>query len=93
MRAFKKTMSWSFIAFVVTAIVGYFMTGDATKAGWIAVIARSIKFIAYYYHEKWWASKPAPVVATAMIHEDYELESRRTLNMQQPMNVRHCNAG
>lgn len=86
-----KTVSWSIIAFLVTAVVGWMLTGDWSKGGWIAFLCRAIKFPAYYYHEIVfdWFAKPATVKAvetTQHWHEDFELESRRTV-------VAHCNAG
>ena len=99
MRTFSKTATWSLIAFSVTAIIGWWLTGDPVKGGWIAIICRGIKIPAYYIHERmysmWW---PKVDIMTAPLHgfkrmaelvvEDYELESRRTEYMQTPTYVR-----
>lgn len=99
MRTFSKTATWSIIAFLVTMIIGWILTGDPIKGGWIACLCRAIKIPAYYYHErvyrKHWPTEatPAIVETTQGWQEDYELESRRTVAHQAPSYVQHCNAG
>ena len=46
-----KTISWSIIAFSITAIVGWLITGSIIKGGVIGLIARLLKVPIYWLHE------------------------------------------
>lgn len=46
-----KTISWSIIAFSITAIVGWLITGSIIKGGAIGLIARLFKIPTYWLHE------------------------------------------
>jgi uncharacterized membrane protein len=59
-RAWKKSLSWNVIAFSITTIICYLVTGKVETAGIIAIIERVIKIIAYTYHEKFWEKVSIP---------------------------------
>ena len=46
-----KTISWSIIALLITAVVGYLITGSIIKGGAIGLIARVVKIPTYWLHE------------------------------------------
>lgn len=49
-----KTITWTLIAFSITTIVGYLLTGSLIKGGAIGVICRSIKVPFYWLHDHAW---------------------------------------
>ena len=53
-KAWKKSLTWNALAFTITTIVSYLMTGSIEIAGSIGLIERVIKLIVYHYHEKLW---------------------------------------
>lgn len=53
-KAWKKSLTWNALAFTITTIVSYLMTGNIEIAGSIGLIERIIKLIVYPYHEKFW---------------------------------------
>ena len=86
MRRLSKTLTWSMLAFMVTTIVGYLVTGDIIKGGMIGLICRGIKVPAFWLHDTayalWWPTKavvPCKVEPTTWA-EDWELEGRRHLH-------------
>lgn len=53
-KVWKKSLTWNAIAFTITTIVSYLITGKLEIAGSIGIIERVIKIIIYPYHEKYW---------------------------------------
>lgn len=101
MRRFWKTLTWSLLAFTVTTVVGYMMTGDWIKGGTIGLLCRGIKIPAYWYHDAIYAKHwPADVVAddseawTTTQHTPHDTNvERRLCEIAHQPHVEHCNAG
>jgi len=53
-KAWKKSLSWNAIAFSVTTVICYLVTGKLEVAGSVGLIERAIKIIVYPYHERLW---------------------------------------
>ncbi|MBW1674339.1 MAG: DUF2061 domain-containing protein, partial [Deltaproteobacteria bacterium] len=53
-KAWKKSLSWNAIAFSVTTVICYLVTGKLEVAGSVGLIERAIKIIVYPYHERFW---------------------------------------
>ncbi len=53
-RSLVKAISWRVIAFVITFIVVYVVTKEATLSIWVAIVANVLKTIFYYLHERTW---------------------------------------
>ena len=49
-----KTATWTCLAFSITALTTYCVTGDFLKAGIVALICRAIKIPTYYFHDLAW---------------------------------------
>lgn len=53
----KKTITWTVISFLVTASVGWIVTGDIFIGLTVGAADRLIKMFLYYYHERMWHKK------------------------------------
>ena len=53
-RSLVKSLSWRFLATIITACVAYGVTGEATFAVEIGLLDTCIKFFVYYAHERAW---------------------------------------
>ena len=53
-RTITKTLSWRFVATLVTFSVAWLVTGKLTFAVEIGVADTLIKLGAYYFHERLW---------------------------------------
>lgn len=53
-RSIVKSLSWRFLATMITGLVAYFITGEATFAVEIGLLDTSIKLFVYYAHERTW---------------------------------------
>ncbi len=53
-RSLVKSLSWRFLATIITASVAYGITGEASFAVEIGLLDTSIKFFVYYLHERAW---------------------------------------
>lgn len=53
-RSIAKAVSWRLIATLITATVVYLTTGEPKAAGAIALIDTTVKFGAYFFHERAW---------------------------------------
>lgn len=53
-RTIIKTLSWRFFATIITASLGYILTGSWEFAAKIGLADTSIKLLAYYVHERAW---------------------------------------
>lgn len=56
-----KTASFATVHFSVAFSVTYLLTGDALIGGVMATIEPSINTLVYYFHEKIWLKRSAPV--------------------------------
>ena len=87
------TASWSLLAFAITTIIAYLMTGDIIKGGTIGLLCRGLKIPAYWFHDslyaRHWKDKPS------LDTNDYEWEEAQ----QHPHAILaaeardYCNAG
>lgn len=57
-RTLFKAISWRIVAFLITAIVTWIVTGQLTLAASIGLIDTAIKIGAYYFHERLWMRIP-----------------------------------
>jgi uncharacterized membrane protein len=55
-RSFTKSITWRILAVLILAVVAYAITRDPLQTTIITVITHSIKFVAYYIHERFWGS-------------------------------------
>jgi len=53
-RSFTKSVTWRIMAVVILAVVAYAITKDPFETTVITVITHTIKFVAYYVHERCW---------------------------------------
>jgi uncharacterized membrane protein len=53
-RSVAKSLSWRFIATFITAGVVFFITEEFTLAAIVGLGDTTIKFFAYYFHERLW---------------------------------------
>jgi uncharacterized membrane protein len=54
-RTLGKTLSWRFIAMVITAVLASLLAHDAKVGLTIGIADTLVKFVAYYLHERAWA--------------------------------------
>jgi uncharacterized membrane protein len=92
-KRMAMTITWSLLAFIVTVVVGYGMTGDLMKGGLIGVLCRVIKVPLYYGHDmlyaKWQETTEAPHERPPITHTT----PTTTFTLTPPTPVAHCNAG
>ncbi|MGF1686308.1 DUF2061 domain-containing protein [Photobacterium japonica] len=55
----KKTLTFAALHFTIAFSVAYMLTGDLLIGSLIAMIEPSVNTVAFYFHEKAWASVPA----------------------------------
>ncbi len=53
-RSLAKTLSWRLIATLITMGVAFAVSGEASFAAAIAGLDTTIKFAAYFIHERLW---------------------------------------
>lgn len=53
-RSIAKSLSWRFLAILITGTVAYWITGEATFAIEIGLLDTGIKLFIYYAHERAW---------------------------------------
>jgi uncharacterized membrane protein len=53
-RSVAKSLSWRFLAAIITACVAYFMTGELDFALKIGLIDTLVKLLIYFLHERVW---------------------------------------
>ncbi len=68
-RTITKTLSWRFIATLITFSVAWLVTGKFTFAVEIGVADTLIKLGAYYFHERLWIR----VKFGKLIRPEYEI--------------------
>ena len=54
MRKIIKTITWNTIAFSITFIVGWVITGSIETGGAIGIVCRLLKVPSYWAHESIW---------------------------------------
>ncbi len=68
-RTITKTLSWRFVATLITFSVAWLVTGKLTFAVEIGVADTLIKLGAYYFHERLWIR----VKFGKLIRPEYEI--------------------
>lgn len=53
-RSIAKTISWRFVATIITGVVTYFLTGRLDFAVTVGLADTFVKFFTYYAHERIW---------------------------------------
>ncbi len=53
-RSIAKALSWRAIATFITALIALLVTGEVAFAAKIGLLDTSIKFFAYFAHERFW---------------------------------------
>jgi uncharacterized membrane protein len=53
-RSWTKSITWRILAVLILAVVAYAITRDPLETTIITVITQTIKFVAYYIHERCW---------------------------------------
>jgi len=53
-RSICKTISWRIVATIITATIVYILTGRFEFAAAIGLLDTTVKFIAYFFHERIW---------------------------------------
>lgn len=53
-RSLVKSITWRVIAILVSFVVAFVMTGSASFAASLSILANLINFILYYLHERVW---------------------------------------
>ena len=53
-RSFMKSITWRILAILILAAVAYAITRDPLETTVITAITHTIKFVAYYAHERCW---------------------------------------
>ena len=93
-RQLTKTLSWSLLAFTVTTVVGYMMTGDWIKGGTIGLLCRAIKVPAYWWHDGLYAKHWPSVPDVPAIVDDVPAEWKVSEYHAHQLAYReHCQAG
>jgi uncharacterized membrane protein len=62
-----KTMSFAVMHFTIAFGVTYALTGDIVIGGAVAIIEPAVNTVAYYFHEKIWASRAQAPEAAATV--------------------------
>ena len=53
-RSIIKALSWRLMATIITAVIVYHMTGELEFAAKVGLADTSLKFLAYFGHERLW---------------------------------------
>jgi len=53
-RSLAKSLTWRVVAIVVTFATIYLLTGEIDTASAGTILANSVNFILYYFHERVW---------------------------------------
>jgi len=62
-----KTISFAAMHFSVAFGVAYALTGDVVVGGTVALVEPMVNTVAYYFHEKLWSRKQAPVAGDGVV--------------------------
>jgi uncharacterized membrane protein len=54
MQKMMKTITWNSIAFSITFIIGWIITGSIETGGIIGIVCRVLKIPSYWIHESIW---------------------------------------
>jgi len=54
MQKIVKTITWNAIAFSITFIIGWIITGSIETGGAIGIVCRLLKVPSYWIHESIW---------------------------------------
>jgi len=53
-RSFVKASSWRLSGFVILGLVSFAITGKWGESLLVSGVFNFIRFILYYFHERWW---------------------------------------
>ena len=53
-RSLLKSLTWRVIGIIILGIITWFYTRDWTQVIMITVSSHAIRFVLYYFHERWW---------------------------------------
>jgi uncharacterized membrane protein len=53
-RSLAKSLTWRIVAIIVTFATIYLLTGEIDTASAGTILANSVNFILYYFHERAW---------------------------------------
>ena len=70
-RSIAKALSWRLIAALITALIAYLFTKEATLAVGIGLADSGIKLLVYYSHERLW--NRIGFGRTKEVEEDYTI--------------------
>ena len=64
-RSIIKTISWRLWATLITATLAWSLTGSLEFAATIGLFDTTVKLLAYYLHERFWARVPIGLATEA----------------------------
>ncbi len=53
-RSFAKALTWRLLAIISSFLVVYLMTKDVAFSTKITIVANTVNFVLYYFHERLW---------------------------------------
>ena len=77
-RSFAKAMTWRLGGSTASLLVAYLITGDMHVSGAIGIADFIIKMVAYYVHERIWASIEW---GRSFSHEDQHVNQKISNNL------------
>ncbi|GGB70250.1 DUF2061 domain-containing protein [Blastomonas aquatica] len=66
-RDLAKTLSYLAVHLTIGFSVAYAFTGSLEIAGGLAIIEPMVNAVAFFFHEKFWAPKPAARTGVALL--------------------------
>ncbi|MBM4092262.1 MAG: DUF2061 domain-containing protein [Planctomycetes bacterium] len=55
LRSWAKSASWRIVGIVLLGGISYALTRNWEQATVITAVFHTLRFVLYYYHERWWA--------------------------------------
>ncbi len=56
LRSWAKSSSWRITGIVILGGISYAFTRDWKETTWITVLFHTLRFVLYYFHERWWST-------------------------------------
>lgn len=53
-RSWVKSITWRIMGVAILGFIAWLCTGDWTKMTIITATFHAIRFVLYYFHERWW---------------------------------------
>ncbi|MFN3820165.1 DUF2061 domain-containing protein [Blastomonas sp.] len=66
-RDLAKTLSYLAVHLTIGFSVAYAFTGSLEIAGGLAIVEPMVNAVAFFFHEKVWAAKPAAPAGVALL--------------------------